>query len=82
MMPDTAYLIFPCASITSIGDIVFMSAAPHPRRDAAVKEGGGGMVRGEELENGTNDIRLGNNGYDGMRFSCWRMAKRRKCRVR
>ena len=65
-----------------MGAKVVASAPPQDNIEAVVIDGSGGMVSGEEDENGMNDFRLGNHGEAGRRFSCWRIAKRRKWRVR
>ena len=68
--------------MTSIGAKVVASAPPQESIEALFIDGSGGMVSGEDDENGMNDFRLGNQGEPGKRLSCWRMAKSRKCRVR
>jgi hypothetical protein len=49
--------------------------------EAVLRDGAGGSCIGEALVNGTNDLRLGSNLELGMRFSCCRIAKIRKCKV-
>ncbi len=81
MMRETAYLILPCANISSIGPMVRSNAEPQCTIELIFKDGGGGTLRGDEAENGINDARLGSRREDGIRFSCWRIANIRKWRV-
>lgn len=63
------------------GAAVLTSAAPNPRRDVIFQAKGGGRISGDVGENGMNDPKLGSNLVDGTRFSCCKVAKRRKCKV-
>ena len=63
------------------GAAVLNKLAPKPRTDVTFQLNGGGLVSGELSENGMNDFKLGNSFEDGIKFSCCRVANKRKCNV-